>query len=64
MLQLLLAACAALSSPLARRFAKQLQAFEHHLFPPADLELRNAVSRKDGYWPFVAAKEEPPTQLT
>ena len=25
---------------------------------------RNAASRKDGYWPFIAKKEEPPQSLT
>ncbi|KAL1530246.1 hypothetical protein AB1Y20_001161 [Prymnesium parvum] len=34
------------------------------LFPPAELPLRNAASRTDGYWAFIAKKEEPPQGLT
>ena len=33
------------------------------LYPPEELELRNALSRKDGYWPFVSKKEKPPIAL-
>jgi hypothetical protein len=36
----------------------------HRLIPPDELEQRNAVSRTDGYWPFVRTGEEPPLQLT
>jgi len=34
------------------------------LYPPTDLEKRNAVSRSDGYWPFINSGEEPPKQFT
>lgn len=33
------------------------------LFPPEDYDSRNAASRTDGYWKFVAKKEEPPSAL-
>lgn len=36
----------------------------HKLIPPEELEQRNAVSRSDGYWPFIRTGEEPPLQLT
>jgi uncharacterized coiled-coil protein SlyX len=41
-----------------------LQAFQQHLFPTAELGERNAASRRDGYWPYVSRKEEPPVALT
>lgn len=34
------------------------------LYPPTDLEKRNAVSRSDGYWPFINSGQEPPKQFT
>lgn len=34
------------------------------LYPPTDLEKRTAVSRSDGYWPFINSGEEPPKQFT
>jgi hypothetical protein len=34
------------------------------LFPPEELEARNAQSRTDGYWPFVRRGEDPPADLT
>jgi len=34
------------------------------LFPPKDLSLRNAASRKDGYWEYISKGEEPPKQFT
>ena len=34
------------------------------LFPPQDLSLRNAASRKDGYWEYISKGEEPPKQFT
>lgn len=34
------------------------------LYPPTDLEKRNAVSRSDGYWPYINSGEEPPKQFT
>ena len=33
------------------------------LFSDSDFTMRNACSRKDGYWPYVAQKEEPPLEL-
>ena len=36
----------------------------HQLFPPSDLEKRNALSRTDGYWPFIQQGEDPPSHLT
>jgi len=34
------------------------------LYPPQDLQMRNAASRTDGYWAFVSQGEEPPMDLT
>lgn len=34
------------------------------LFPPEDLEKRNAASRTDGYWSFIREGKDPPKQLT
>ena len=34
------------------------------LFPPKDLSLRNAASRKDGYWQYISQGKEPPEHLT
>jgi hypothetical protein len=36
----------------------------HMLIPPDELEQRHAVSRTDGYWPFVRTGEEPPISNT
>lgn len=36
----------------------------HVLYPPTDLEKRNAASRSDGYWPFINNGQEPPKQYT
>jgi hypothetical protein len=33
------------------------------IYPPSEVAQRNAVSRKDGYWPFVAKNEIPPQDL-
>ena len=34
------------------------------LYPPEEEALRNALSRTDGYWPFLHKGEEPPMELT
>ena len=34
------------------------------LYPQNELERRNAVSRSDGYWPFINNGQEPPKQYT
>lgn len=34
------------------------------LFPPAELDQRNALSRKDGYWPFINEGKDPPECFT
>jgi len=34
------------------------------LYPPTDLAQRNALSRTDGYWPYISKGEEPPQQFT
>ena len=49
--------------PFEEKYATQLDAFDHGLFPTEDYEMRNAASRKDGYWPYVSRKEKPPTAL-
>ena len=36
----------------------------HQLYPQDEFAMRNAASRTDGYWPFIAQKEEPPAGLT
>jgi SAM-dependent methyltransferase len=37
----------------------------HKLFPPSDLERRNALSRTDGYWPYIQKGDmDPPKQFT
>ena len=65
MLQLAMAlpacCCAAAGST---RLNSLIAAFDNRLYPVADMELRNAVSRTDGYWPYVAQKHEPPPALT
>jgi hypothetical protein len=33
------------------------------LYPPQGLDQRIALSRKDGYWPFISAGEDPPQEL-
>jgi hypothetical protein len=34
------------------------------LFPPVEEFQRIQTSRKDGYWPYISKKEEPPTDFT
>jgi len=34
------------------------------LYPPQNLEQRNAQSRTDGYWPYINNGQKPPQQLT
>lgn len=34
------------------------------LFPPEGLDRRNALSRTDGYWPYIQKGEDPPQELT
>ena len=46
-----------------QQYAKQLEVFDCSLFPVEDYSMRNAASRKDGYWPYVSRKEEPPSDL-
>lgn len=36
----------------------------HVLYPPIDLEKRNALSRSDGFWPFINMGKDPPKHLT
>jgi hypothetical protein len=36
----------------------------HHLFPPNELDERNALSRSDGYWPFVQKGKDAPKHFT
>jgi hypothetical protein len=35
----------------------------HRIYPPSELEQRNAASRTDGYWPYIAKGETPPSNL-
>jgi hypothetical protein len=35
----------------------------YKLFPPEGLEQRIALSRKDGYWPYISKGEEPPKEF-
>ena len=34
------------------------------LYPPTDLEKRNAISRTDGYWTYINNGDEPPLEYT
>jgi hypothetical protein len=34
------------------------------LYPPFELEKRNAQSRTDGYWKYVSRGEEPPKEVS
>jgi hypothetical protein len=36
----------------------------HQLYPSDQLDVRNALSRKDGYWPYVQKGTTPPKQFT
>jgi hypothetical protein len=36
----------------------------HALYPPTELEARTALSRKDGYWPYVREGIDPPESNT
>ena len=49
---------------IAPQAQDHLQAAFESLFPSAELSMRNAESRKDGYWPFVSQKKEPPLAFT
>lgn len=45
------------------RFASVLSGMDK-LFSPQDLDRRNALSRTDGYWPYIQKGEDPPQQFT
>jgi len=45
------------------RYASVLSGM-HKIFPPQDLEQRNALSRSDGYWPYIQKGSDPPKQFT
>lgn len=45
------------------RYADVLESIQE-LFPPEQLQQRNAMSRTDGYWPFLSEGSEPPVELT
>jgi hypothetical protein len=45
------------------RFASVLSGMDK-LFSPQDLDRRNALSRTDGYWPFIQKGQDPPQQFT
>jgi hypothetical protein len=45
------------------RYASVLSGMDK-LFSPQDLDRRNALSRTDGYWPFIQKGEDPPQQFT
>ena len=47
-----------------QRYATESAHFQTTLFPAEQLNQRNSVSRKDGYWPFVGRKEAPPQDFT
>jgi hypothetical protein len=36
----------------------------NHLFLPQELDKRNALSRADGYWPYLGRDDGPPQELT
>ena len=45
------------------RFASVLSGMDK-IFSPQDLDRRNALSRTDGYWPYIQKGEDPPQQFT
>jgi hypothetical protein len=45
------------------RYASVLSGMDQ-LFSPQDLDRRNALSRTDGYWPFIQKGQDPPQQFT
>jgi hypothetical protein len=45
------------------RFASVLSGMGK-LFSPQDLDKRNALSRTDGYWPFIQKGQDPPKSMT
>jgi hypothetical protein len=52
LLHLHLSTCSCLTEAFAR------------LYPPSEYAARNALSRTDGYWPWVSKKQEPPPEHT
>lgn len=42
----------------------QVNQYLDNLYPPSHLQGRNALSRTDGYWPFVHDGKDPPASLT
>lgn len=51
-------------SDVQQRYASQLKLFDNELFAADDYEQRNAASRTDGYWSYVAKGEDPPLENT
>lgn len=45
------------------RYADVLTGLDR-LYPPTQLDARNAASRRDGYWPYINQGQEPPEQFT
>ena len=45
------------------RYSQVLNGLDR-LYPPTQLEARNAQSRKDGYWPFINQGKDPPECFT
>jgi hypothetical protein len=49
-------------SSAATRYQPIIEAIDE-LFPPKGLDQRIALSRKDGYWPFISSGDEPPQEF-
>lgn len=55
-------ASAAAAPPTVEFFDSVVRCIDE-LYPPQGLDQRIALSRKDGYWPFISAGEDPPQEL-
>ncbi len=56
------AAAAAAAAPTTAADIQSVIERIDELYPPQGLDQRIALSRKDGYWPFISTGEDPPQQ--
>ncbi len=61
--QILTPACALFSETIKSSSIPQVLEAIDQLFPPQKLDERIALSRKDGYWPFISSGDEPPQEF-
>ena len=52
------------AAAFAERHGSHAAVFDRDLYPAAEYDQRNGISRKDGYWAFVGRGEEPPLGFT